>query len=205
MKKIFLTIASVLLTTGVFADEKSDALLSALAKKVAGWGNYRVEFSVTIENQVLTGNYEVSGTAWSVTTPDIELYSDGATKYEVNLADREVIVDRVDPNDKSVLSNPTRLFDFLDGSYTHRYVGAAIINGVACERVEITETATGQKTEAYIATATGLPVRLSYGIAFMNTDAVIDVVRITPNLALDRASFSYDPARYAGYDIIDFR
>jgi outer membrane lipoprotein-sorting protein len=78
---------------------------------------------------------------------------------------------------------------------------------VNCERIELREAGVddGQKIEAFIATATGMPVRLSYGIAFLNTDAVVDVVRITTNVALDRTSFSYDPGRYASYDIVDFR
>jgi hypothetical protein len=38
----------------------------------------------------------------------------------------------------------------------------------------------------------------------MSTQAVVDARRITPRVTLD-ASFSYDPKRYAGWEIIDFR
>ncbi len=42
MKRILLYIAATVLTVGTaVADEKSDALLTALAQKVASWGDYR--------------------------------------------------------------------------------------------------------------------------------------------------------------------
>ncbi len=212
MKRIVLTAATVIaLTVSAFADEKSDALLGALAQKVAAWGDYRVEFTVTIGDQTLAGSYEVSGDSYHVVTPDIELYCDGATKWEVNLLDREVAIDRVDPNDRTVMGNPTRLFDFLDGSYSRRYVGPALIGGVSCERIELKETASaagadaGQTIDVFLSTATGLPMRVGYIIGFMSTDAAVDVVRITPNITLDRAAFAYAPGRYSGYEIIDFR
>ena len=210
MKRIVLTAAAVIaMSVSAMADEKSDALLGALAQKVAAWGDYRVEFTVTIGDQTLAGSYEVSGNSYHVVTPDIELYCDGVTKWEVNLLDREVAIDRVDPNDRTVMGNPTRLFDFLDDSYTRRYVGPALIGGAACERIELKETALGagegQTIDVFLSTATGLPVRVGYTIGFMSTEAAVDVVNITPRITLDRAAFAYAPGRYSGYEIIDFR
>ncbi len=211
MKRILLVIAAAVLSVGgAMADEKSNVLLSALAGKAAAWGDYRVEFMVSIDADTVNGSYEVSGDSYHVVTPDIVLYCDGTTKWEVNLLDREVAIDRVDPTDRTVMGNPTRLFDFLDGSYSHRYVGPALIGGVACERIELQETAPatgteGQTIDLYLSTTTGLPVRVGYTIGFLSTEATVDVVRITPQITLDRTAFSYSPGRYSGYEIIDFR
>ena len=212
MKKILTALIAIALASSAFAvaspDEKSNALLGGLQKKVASWGDYRVEFTVTIDTEKLTGSYEVSGNSYHLTTPDIELYCDGATKYEINRLDREVAIDRVDPADRTVMGNPTKLFDFMDGSYTHRYVGAALVDGVNCERIELRETTagdgSGQTIDVFISSATGLPVRVGYTIGLMSTEAAVDVVRITPDITLD-AAFKYDPKRYSGYEIIDFR
>jgi hypothetical protein len=214
MKKIFGAVAAVLMSVGgVSADGKSDALLEALSRKVASWGDYRVEFTVTIDTESVAGSYEVSGAKYHVVTPDIVVYCDGTTKWEVNTLDREVAVDRVDPDDRTVMGNPTRLFDFLGGSYTHRYIGPALIDGVACERVELRETAgsaaaggsgSGQTIDLYLSTSTGLPVRVGYTIGMMSTQAVVDARRITPRVTLD-SGFIYDPKRYSGWEIIDFR
>jgi hypothetical protein len=210
----------MVIVVSVFAqaspDEKSDLRLRELQQKVAGWGDYRVEFTVEIDGQALSGAYEVSGESYHLTTPDIELYCDGATKYEVNKLDREVMIDRVDPADRTVMGNPARLFDFMDGSYTHRYIGPALIDGVGCERLELTEIATiatgagttqtpvGQTIDLFLSRSTGLPVRVGYTIGFMSTQAVIDIVSITPGVILGGA-FRYEAARYNGYEVIDFR
>lgn len=214
MKRIlFIIAATVLSAASAAADEKSDALLGALARQTASWGDYRVEFSVSIDAQAVTGSYEVSGDGYHLTTPEMEIYCDGTTKWEVNLLDREVAIDSVDPADRTVMGNPTRLFDFLDGSYSRRYVGPALIDGAACERIELIETAAGtsatadagQTIDLYLSATTGLPVRVAYTIGFMSTEATIDVVSITPRITLDRAAFSYNAGRYPGYEIIDFR
>ncbi len=224
MKKVVLALIVIAINTSVFADEKSNTLLTALQKKVASWGDYRVEFTVTIDDQTLKGTYEVSGASYHVVTPDIELYCDGSTRWEVSRTDREVAIDRIDPSDRTVMGNPTRLFDFLDGSYTHRYIGAALINGTSCERIELkdrsmtpdisTEASTtdttvfpevSQTIDVFLSTATGLPLRVGYTIGFMSTEATVDIVKITPNVTLDRAAFNYAPGRYTGYETIDFR
>lgn len=219
MKRLLTILVALAVVSFAKADEKSDTMLAALAQKIAGWGDYRVEFSVTIDEQSLAGSYEVSGAKYHVTTPDMELFCDGVIKWEVNHPDREVAIDAVDPGDRTVMGNPTRLFDFLDGSYIHRYVGPALIDGVSCERIELTETTpatsgsgtsdgssgTAQKIDVFLSAKTGLPVRIGYAIGFMSTDATVDVVRITPRITLDKASFGYDPKRYSGYEIIDFR
>ncbi len=199
MKRLLLILVVTLFSVSSFADEKSGALLGALKQKIAEMGPYRVEFSVTIDGESVEGKYEVSGESYLVTTPEIVLYCDGMTKWEVHLIDREVIIDEVDPTDRTVLNNPTRLFDFLDGSYTHRYAGPALINGVNCNKIELHGVG-----DAYISTATGLPVRLSYRMALLGTDAVIDVAHITPHISLG-AEFNYNSARYEGFEVIDFR
>lgn len=207
MRKTILTIAAVMAAAvNLFADGKSDEILKTLQKKVTDFGNYRVEFSVAVDGQSLKGLYEVSGESYRIVTPDMEVYCDGRTKYEVSLLDEEVMVDSVNPNDRTIMGNPTRLFDFLDGSYTHKYVGKALANGINCDEVELRETAAkeGEKLNAFISSSTGLPVRLVYWLDNLNTDAVVDIVKITPRITIDKA-FGFDPARFEGFELIDFR
>lgn len=202
---------------------KSEVLLQALHSKVSSWGDYRIEFKITMANQSISGSYEVSGNRYHVETPDIEVFSDGATRWEINRITREVAIDRVDPENRMVMANPTKLFDFLDGNYTHKYVGAAIINGVNCERIELKEKKLGANTssnassdassntlstptlDVFIATATGLPVRVGYMMGAMNTETAVDVIKIMPRISLNISRFTFNPSNYKGYEIVDFR
>lgn len=199
--KNLLLIAAVSFAATAQADEKSTAILNALGQEVASWGDYRVEFSVSSDGRTTTGQYEVSGNRYRIQTPDVQMVSDGVTRWEIDRLEKTIAIDAVDPADHSVLSNPTRLFDFPDGSYTHRMVGAAMIDGVSCNRLELKDTQTGDTIEAYISTA-GRPVRLVYALPFLDSGAVIDVLRITPRASIDK---DFRPADHPDFEIIDFR
>ncbi len=206
MKKTMMILAAVFAAINVFADTKSDGILNTLQTKVAGFGDYRVEFSVTVDGKALKGLYEVSGTSYRVMTSDIEVYCDGRTKYEVSLLDKEILVDSVDPDDRTILGNPTRLFDFLDGTFTHKYVGKALVSGINCDEIELQQTGAkeGEKLNAFISSSTGLPIRLVYWLDNLNTDAVVDIVKITPRITIGK-DFGFDPSRFQGFELIDFR
>lgn len=205
MKKIILTLTALALSLNAFADMKSEELLRVLQKKVAALGDYRVAFTVTIDGRSVKGTYEVSGNSFHIITDDTEVFSDGKTKYEVNKLDKEIQIDEVDPNDRTILGNPTRMFDFLDGSYTHRFMSKATLKDGEADKLELTGTLKGDKMSVYLNTKTGMPSRISYYMGNLNTDAVVDIENITPGAAIDHGGFVFDPARYAGFEFIDFR
>lgn len=205
MKKTILMFAALAVCLNAFADMKSDELLRALRKKVDALGDYRVAFTVTVDGQSIAGTYEVSGDKYHIVTDDTEVFSDGKTRYEVNMLDREILIDDVDPDDRTILGNPTRMFDFLGGSYTHRYVSRATLKDGEADKLELTGTLDGDRIAVYLNAATGLPSRISYYMDNLNTDAVVDIGSITPRAAIDRESFEFDSARYEGFEIIDFR
>lgn len=205
MRRTILTLTALALSLNAFADMKSEELLRALQLKVAALGDYRVAFTVTVDGQSVKGTYEVSGESYHIVTDDTEVFSDGRTRYEVNLPDEEILIDEVDPDDRTILGNPTRMFDFLDGSYTHRYANRATLKDGEADRVELTGTLDGDKISVYLNAKTGLPSRISYYMDNLNTDAVVDIENITPRAVIDRGVFVFDPARYKGFEIIDFR
>jgi hypothetical protein len=207
MRKILLIITALLICFGALADTKSTELLRALQIKVEALGNYRVSFQVMIDGQSMEGVYEVSGNSYHIETEDIEVFCDGHTRWEVNQLDEEVSIDVVDPTDRTILGNPTRMFDFLNGSYTHEYVGRQTLKRGDANKIELTENVGTQqdKTEVYLSVSTGLPVKIVYRLGNLNTDATIDIQNIEPLASVDTAKFDYNGARYKGFEIIDFR
>lgn len=203
IKKTLLIVVAMLSAMSVFADGRSDELLKALQQKAAAFGDYRVAFKVTIDGQSMTGTYEVSGQRYHMSTADVEVFCDGKVKYEVNSLDEEVLIDAVDPGDRTILGNPTHMFDFLDGSYTHSYVGKATLKDGEADKIEL--TGAEGKLNVFLNVKTGLPSRISYFLDNLNTDAVVDVESITPNVRIDPTAFNFDPARYKDFEIIDFR
>lgn len=194
----------MLTATSANADDRSSAVLGALARQVESWGDYRVEFSVTADGSMTRGVYTVGGDGYRIEAPGMAIVSDGTTRWEVNEVDKTIAIDTPDPDDRSVLANPTRLFDFLDGNYTHRFVGAAMVDGKSCDRLGLTDTRTDDTIEAFIDAATFRPVRLTYSLPYLDTDAVVDVLSITPHAAVD-GGFVVRPSDYPDFEVIDFR
>jgi outer membrane lipoprotein-sorting protein len=207
MKKILLIITTLLTSLGALADDKSDGLLRALQSKIEALGDYSVRFRVTVDEQSLDGTYEVSANSYHIATPDIEVFCDGQTRWEVNMLDEEVLIDIVNPTDRTILGNPTRMFDFLDGSYTHTYVGKATLKSGEANKIELNEINGNQQDniDVYLDVATGLPVRITYRLDNLNADAVVDIESISHLASVDPSAFSYNGSRYDGFEIIDFR
>lgn len=205
IKKTILMLAALAVTLNAFADMKSDELLRTLQKKVEAFGDYRVAFKVTVDGQSIDGTYEVSGNSYHISTDDTEVFCDGKVRYEVNKLDEEILIDAVDPNDRTILGNPTRMFDFFDGSYTHKYLSKATLKDGEADKLELTGVLDGDKMGVYLNTATGLPSRISYYMENLNTDAIVDIESITQHVKIDRSAFDFDPARYKGFETIDFR
>jgi len=63
------------------------------------------------------GSYAVEGDRYYMRVGDAEAYSDGVSKWEVDPSKREVVVDVVVAQSRSLLGNPTRAFDFLDDAF----------------------------------------------------------------------------------------
>ena len=211
MKKSLLLIVLALTAWTVGADERSSALLDRLSSRIAGYGNYRVEFTVYVpglQPQQIEGYYLVNGNKYYITVEDREIYCDGKLKYEVNPADREVTIDRVDPSDRNILSNPTRAFEFLDGAFTHVWQKEETFDGKRCDVIALHPSdPTWGLTEVSLAIdrATGLPARLSYRLEGSSAPIVVGIDRIVPRVAGDSAAYLFDRNKYKGFEMIDFR
>ncbi len=192
------------------ADTRSTELLGGMAAKIGGWKQYRVEFMLRADPgaKAVAGNYVVSGRRYRLSVEDREVYGDGTTKYEVNKTDREVLVDRVDPGDKSILSNPTDVFRFSDDVFTHNYSGAVTYAGRKCEKVTLRPKDAGSAVtgiDLWLDARTMLPVAVSYRMEGVSTPVSIDVTAIVPLQSVAEGELRFDRSKYRGFEVIDFR
>jgi hypothetical protein len=91
--------------------------LAELYRQARDWNSYRIDFRVTFgegkEAQKLEGRYEKSGAGFHITTPEVELFSDGVTKWEVSRLYKEIVIDVLSADDRAILANPAQFFDQL--------------------------------------------------------------------------------------------
>lgn len=207
--KIFLTFAlSVLPVFASYADERSSELLKELSEKIASLGNYHVGFTVHAEGNTSEGEYVISGDKYYIRVDDIEEICDGKNKYEINHADEEVVIDKVNTKEVGILSNPAKMFDFADESFTHSYEGEMTEKCQACNFILLQprdKNTSVKNIVLAIEKATGLPFMLKYSVEGLNGEIEIFVDKITADRKTPDSRFNFDKKEYKGYEMIDFR
>ncbi len=197
-KLLFLTMMSALSVMPVLAADRSQALLKELDARVAALGDYRVAFEVRAEGNVSTGTYSVSGDRYHMHTDGYDVLSDGVTSWEVNHADREVLVDRVDPSSGNILTNPTRAFNFAPETFESAMQGGEIV---------LTPREKGGSLKSIVLRLdpeTGLPAELRYRQEGLQGEVVVRILRVSKGLPAD-THFTFDKVRWKDYEVVDFR
>lgn len=200
-------IAAVLSVAALSADTQSEAILSKLSSKVKSMDPYKVEFTATVEGRSVSGEYRVDGARYYMKVDGGEVVCDGRDRYEINHANREVVIDRVSPDDRNILSNPVKAFDFAADMFTSAYGGTTSVVGKSCDVVSLRpkrkSTLTG--VTVYIDRDGGLPVTLKYEADGIDGEVEVSVRSFVTDRSGNRAHYTFDPARYPGYEMVDFR
>ena len=128
----------------------------------------------------------------------MEVYSDGDVRYEVNNDRKEVVEDVVDLAAKDILTNPTRAFDFLSDSYqidiVESYTDGAKIkvqpkDDVADVVIYVVVKRSGERV---------LPRSITYDYDGDSYAVSLDII----NESMDVPR--WDKTEYRAYDIVSF-
>ncbi len=174
-------------------------LLAAVAKHMRTLGSYDLRFVVETEEGATEGSCSVSGDDYVMRLGRAEIYGSPAVRYEVDNVRREVTVESNDGSRTDILSNPARAFDLAGEAFDALLVlesgGEAV--------VRLTPRAGQRGLSALTLTldaAKSEPLVLEY-------DFDGDRIRIRLQGVAARKSPlpRFDRARYADYEVIDFR
>ena len=152
------------------------------------------------ESTTLYGSIKVDGDAYYLMLGNMEVYSDGKLRYEINNERKEVSEDRVDLKSHDLLTNPTRAFTFLDSEFKMAMRSAHDAN---TKYIDLTP-----REDIGITTIT---IALKRNSTRVMPEAVSyyydgDVVTITMQ-PIDATSWKlprWNKASYAAYDIVSF-
>lgn len=198
MRKIILAIFFAFLCAPALADNASQAVLQRVAKYISALGNYSAEFDVVAESYETKGEYAVSGDSYYISVDNVEVYSDGKLRYEIENSRKEVSIDNMNLESNNILENPTRCFDFVDSGYTSEVQGRS--GGDVT--IYLRSTSEDVEGEIYLTVEekSGRPRRIVYVLY----DDKIEVEIL--NLASRKQPAPrFDSGKYKDYEIIDFR
>lgn len=210
MKKLFIAALLSLCAGNVWADANSEVILGKLREKVRSYTSYRLDFTAAVEGDgTAKGNLMVSGRKFAAKVMGQELYYDGTTLWSYTPKQKEVTVEQLDPNNPSVLSNPSKLMNIDPKDYNHRSLpGVTTSKGKTLQVVELTpKTKTQDYTSItlYIDPATSLPERISIATPSSEKPVELLLEGLQSGFPVSEATFRFDPKTHPGTEVIDFR
>lgn len=198
MKKSILTVLLFCVSLAASADERGEAVVRAMTAAVKSLGDYAVRFTVVSGDVHAEGRYAVAGKGYAMTLGSVDVYCDGAVRYEINKEYKEITVDRLDPSDHNILNNPVGGLDFVGEDCR-----AELVSENGSERVVRLALPNGNVSivlDVAVDAVSHLPRRLEYRMADGKVSFTLNDIRHTSD-PLPR----FDAAKYPDFEIIDFR
>ena len=137
-----------------------------------------------------------------------ELYCDGKLLYTFRADEDEVTIERPDPGDRSLLSNPPRFFRLEGDDFEAAYKGREDAGGRSLDRLELTPKSPDagyRSIEIGVDPADGMPVQVVYRVDGAAAPLRIRIDRLVPNVPVKDSDFTFDPRKHPGVEVIDFR
>ena len=169
-------------------DAPARKVAGELAARFRAMKAYTVTFAVEGDDFAAEGSYAVEGDRYYMRVGDAEAYSDGVSKWEVDV---------VDTQSRSLLGNPTRAFDFLDDAFRSELLPSE--GEVRRLRLTPVDKGAAMSSITVDVAADGSPRAVIYDLD--GERMRIEIRRIEPSAEVRR----FDAADYAGYELIDFR
>ena len=208
-KTVAVWVALCLSVVSVRADEKSKALLSALATEMAAYKSYEIEFTSSMEGEFgdLDGTVIVSGERYYMSTPGMEIFFDGESIWTYTHDIKQVVRERP-RGGTNLLDNPVRFFKLYDEDFDHVYRGRTTWKGKSVDVVELTPRQSGEDYSSMLLrldASTHRPLSLSYRVAGNFSPLEITVRKLTPNVPVSDARFTFDRRAHKEVEVVDFR
>lgn len=193
--RLLIALCCVLLVATVSGQSRAEQLLKRMQTSIAAMGAYETAFVVDIEGTELSGALAVEGARYHIQMGAMEVYGDSLLRYEINHDRREVTLMPTEKESTNLLSNPAHALSAVSTAE------AALLmekNGVA-ELLVQPPHEQGQ-IRLWLDATRSLPTKIRYEQEGIGVDIGI---RALKKMAAPLPT--YDVAKYATYEQIDFR
>ena len=197
-KLLMIWVATMALCSVARADEGAQQGVKRVKSFVEKLARYEVKFNVLAGDLIYVGEYSVDGDSYYIKMDNIEVYSNGKERYEVDRERKEVSIDVVDQSSTNILDNPTRCFDFAEKDYKAEIQ--------SCKDGEMTiyldPTDPQQDGEIYLTIdeQSGRPKKIVYVMYDDQIEVSIDSIK-----SRKEPIKRFDKSAYKGYEMVDFR
>ncbi|PWV48968.1 outer membrane lipoprotein carrier protein LolA [Chitinophaga sp. S165] len=193
-------------------DPKAKAILDGVSKKFSQLKSVVANFILKVEgaNNSVTdskkGTVYLKGAKYKVNLDGQEIISDNKTSWTYAKDANEVTINTVDANSTSL--SPAKLFtNFYDKDYLYRLEGETTEKGKVLQNIEMTPTDKSKNVFKVIVSIDKKGQNISKMKVFEKNGNhyTYEITSFTPNTNVSDATFSFDPKKYPGVEVVDLR
>lgn len=230
MKVLMSLILAALMVVPAFAQDTHDPEAKKILEKISsttqGYNSLRASFVWTLENKTektkdsKNGSMFIKGNKYKLILQGTEIFSDGETTWTYSKDANEITVNSVEENDESIVSNPTKIFNFYEKGFKYALKGEAEVNAKAkidgkvttakkkCHVIDLyPENPKGKDfhTVQLLVDKTNNQI-VCIDIKFKNgSDQLIEILDYKPNVTMPDNLFIYEESKYPGAEVNDMR
>lgn len=214
MKKLILAVVLLTFAKVTFAqyDPKALEILDAMSKKYKSIPAFEANISYTLTNETekineeFKGKITVKGDKYKLVLPEQEVINNGATLWTYLPEAKEVNIDNYDPNSENDL-NPSKFYEMYKKGFKYLYLEEKTEGGVLCEVVDLVPE---KKDAQYFKVRMNIAKKDKSIQSWTMFDKGgnkyrYTITKFTPNPAVADATFTFDPKKYPGVEVIDLR
>ena len=216
MKKILLGAALMIgtvLQLPAQTDARAKAILAEVSKKYKAYDVIRTDFTFTIDNPQANIKESQAGTLYArsktnqykVVLKDQELISDGKSQWTYLKSDKEVQVNEVSTSNDAF--NPAKLFTMYEKGFKYVYNGETKVDGRTCYSIDLTPLDSKTsffKARLQIDKATRM-IRKAVLFDKGGNRYTYAIKGFTPNVKVPASTFTFDPKKHPGVEVVDLR
>ncbi len=193
--------------------QDANALLSKLSEQAKSYGSIEATYTSTMVDKVSdfeatqSGTIYVDGSKYSLDIGDYLIISDGVTIWTYEPAVNDCYVDDAEMMAEDGM-DPSKLFTIWEDDFKNEWKGTATVNGEELTQINLYPLAGDDKPfhtiQLYISEK-DLELRRAIVKGREGTDVTYDVGSFKPQAEVPTNTFTFDPAKFPGVNIVDNR
>ncbi|MFI3292403.1 MAG: hypothetical protein SNG27_02705 [Rikenellaceae bacterium] len=200
VKRLFILICVVVaFTFSTYADEQGEKALVELTHRLREMGDYESDITLRMQSDVIEGHYRISGSDYHINMGSVELWGVGDKRYEVSHKIEEVVVERANKSENTLLGNPSQAFDLAEQGFN-----AELMQGSTGLILRLTPRSDdGAKIDVdqiviHLDFKTLLPTKILYQADNESVEVEFGGIKKTKSSIEE-----FDISKYRKYDIVD--
>ena len=193
--------------------QDANALLSKLSEQAKSYGSIEATYTSTMVDKVSdfeatqSGTIFVDGSKYSLDIGDYLIISDGVTIWTYEPAVNDCYVDDAEMMAEDGM-DPSKLFTIWEDDFKNEWKGTATVNGEELTQINLYPLAGDDKpfhTIQLFISEKDLELRRAIVKGREGTDVTYDVGSFKPQAEVPASTFTFDPAKFPGVNIVDNR